>query len=133
MATGGCHCGAIRYSVAGEPKHSSVCHCESCRRTTGGLSTAWLGYPNEALTVEQGEPKSYNSSGGVERRFCGECGTSLFYNNEPAMPGIVDVLTVTLDDPRAFPPVLHVQMADALPWEASLEGLPKFDRFPGAS
>ena len=131
MATGGCHCGAIRYSLTGEPKHSSVCHCESCRRTTGGLATAWLGYPTEALTVEQGEPKTYNSSGGVERRFCGTCGTSLFYTNEPAMPGIVDVLTVTLDNPKAFPPALHVQMADALPWEMTLETLPKFDRFPG--
>ena len=133
MAEGGCHCGAIRYSLSGEPRHSSVCHCESCRRTTGGLATAWLGYPTESLTVEQGEPKSYNSSGGVERRFCGACGTSLFYFNESAMPGIVDVLTVTLDHPTTFPPALHVQMADALPWEASLESLPKFDRFPGAS
>lgn len=133
MTSGGCHCGAIRYSLSGEPKHSSVCHCESCRRTTGGLSTAWLGYPSEALTLERGEAKVYNSSGGVERKFCGQCGTSLFYTNEPAMPGIVDVLTVTLDDPKAFPPVLHVQMADALPWEADLDALPKFDRFPGAA
>ena len=132
MATGGCHCGAIRYSLSGAPTHSSVCHCESCRRTTGGLATAWLGYPNEALTVEQGEPVSYNSSGGVERQFCGQCGTSLFYTNEPAMPGIVDVLTVTLDDPAAFPPALHVQMADALPWEGDLDTLPRFNRFPGA-
>ena len=132
MPTGGCHCGAIRYSVEGEPKHSSVCHCGSCRRTTGALTTAWLGYPNQALTVEQGRAISYNSSGGVERQFCGICGTSLFYFNEPAMPGVVDVLTATLDDPEAFPPALHVQMADALRWEAGLEELPKFDRFPGA-
>lgn len=131
MSTGGCHCGAIRYSVAGEPKHSSVCHCESCRRTTGSFVTAWLGYPSAGLTVEKGEAKSYSSSAGVERQFCGTCGTSLFYVNEPAMPGVVDILTATLDDPEAFPPQLHVQMADALPWEASLEGLPKFDRFPG--
>jgi hypothetical protein len=131
MPTGGCHCGAIRYSLEGEPKHSSVCHCESCRRTTGGLMTAWLGYPNEALRVEQGEPAFYSSSAGVERRFCGACGTSLFYNNEPAMPGVVDILTATLDVPQAFPPALHVQMADALPWEAGLAALPKFRRFPG--
>jgi hypothetical protein len=131
MPTGGCHCGAIRYSVEGEPRHSSVCHCGSCRRTTGGLTTAWLGYPNEALTVEQGQAASYNSSEGVERQFCGKCGTSLFYFNEPAMPGVVDVLAATLDDPEAFPPALHVQMADALRWEAGLDSLPKFARFPG--
>jgi hypothetical protein len=131
MPTGGCHCGAIRYSVTGEPKHSSVCHCESCRRTTGGLMTAWVGYPREALTVEQGEPRTYNSSTGVERQFCGECGTSLFYFNEPAMPGVADILTATFDKPKDFPPQLHVQMADALPWEAGLEALPKYRRFPG--
>jgi hypothetical protein len=131
MSAGGCHCGAIRYSVAGEPKHSSVCHCESCRRTTGGLTTAWLGYPAEALTVERGEPRSYSSSDGVERRFCGTCGSSLFYFNEPAMPGVVDILTATLDEPQKHAPQLHVNMADALPWEASLDGLPKFERYPG--
>ncbi|MGZ3172656.1 MAG: GFA family protein [Croceibacterium sp.] len=130
MPSGRCHCGAIRYSLEGEPKHSSVCHCESCRRTTGGLTTAWVGYPSASLRVEQGEPKSYSSSDGVERRFCNTCGTSLFYTNERAMPGIVDVLTVTIDHPKAFPPALHVQMADALPWEATLEDLPKFERFP---
>jgi len=132
MPDGGCHCGAIRYSLEGEPKHSAVCHCESCRRTTGGLTTAWAGYPKEALTIERGEPCSYSSSAGVDRQFCGACGTSLFYFNEPAMPGVVDVLTVTLDEPEALAPGLHVQMADALKWEAGLDDLPKFDRFPGA-
>jgi hypothetical protein len=131
MAKGGCHCGAVRYSIEGKPKHSSVCHCQSCRRTTGGLTTAWVGFPADALRIEQGEPRSYSSSAGVERRFCGACGTSLFYTNETAMPGVVDILTATLDDPRKFPAQLHVQMADALPWEAKLDGLPKYRRFPG--
>lgn len=131
MATGGCHCGAIRYSIEGEPKHSSVCHCESCRRTTGGLTTAWVGFPSQTLVVEKGKPKSYCSSGAVDRQFCGECGTSLFYFNEPLLPGQVDVLTATLDEPGAFAPRLHVQLAEALPWEAALGDLPKFDRFPG--
>jgi hypothetical protein len=48
------------------------------------------------------------------------------------MPGVVDVLTVTFDEPQSCPPQLHVNMADALPWEADVEALPKFERFPGA-
>jgi hypothetical protein len=132
MATGGCHCGAIRYSVEGEPKYSAVCHCDSCRRTTGGLTTAWAAFPSDALTVEKGEPRSYNSSGGVQRQFCAECGTSLFYFNDPAMPGVADVLIATLDEPGALAPGAHVQMADALKWEEGLEALPKFNRYPGA-
>jgi hypothetical protein len=131
MPQGGCHCGAIRYSIDSELKHSAVCHCETCRRTTGALTTAWAGYPKEGLRVE-GRPQVYNSSEGVERHFCGTCGSSLLYFNEPAMPGVVDVLVATFDDPHDCPPQLHVNMADALKWEAGVDDLPKFDRFPGA-
>ena len=130
MPTGGCHCGAVRYSAAGEVKHSGVCHCETCRRTTGGLTTAWVAFSSAELAIE-GEPASYASSEGVERQFCGQCGTSLFYFNEAMMPGVVDILTATLDDPENYPPQLHVQMGDALPWEVTLEGLPRFERYPG--
>jgi hypothetical protein len=130
MAKGQCHCGAIRYSIDSELKHSSVCHCIDCRRTTGALTTGWLGYPSEGLTVE-GKTQVYNSSEGVERHFCPGCGTSLFYFNEAMMPGVVDVMTTTLDDPENYPPQLHVQMGDALPWEATLDELPRFERFPG--
>ena len=114
----------------GEPKHSSVCHCVDCRRTTGALTTGWIGFPSEGFTVE-GETRVYNSSEGVDRHFCAACGTSLFYFNEAMLPGLVDILTATLDDPENYPPQLHVQMADALPWEATLGELPRFERYPG--
>ena len=130
MPEGGCHCGAVRYSAAGEVKHSGVCHCETCRRTTGGLTTAWVAFSSAELAIE-GEPASYASSEGVERQFCGQCGTSLFYFNEALMPGVVDILTPTLDDPDSYAPGAHVNMADAIAWEAGLEELPKFERFPG--
>jgi hypothetical protein len=130
MPNGGCHCGAVRYSAGGDVKHSGICHCETCRRTTGGLTTAWVAFPSAELTVE-GEPASYCSSDGIERQFCAKCGTSLFYFNEELMPGVADILTATLDDPDAYPPGAHVNMADAIAWEDGLEELPKFDHFPG--
>ena len=130
MPEGGCHCGAVRYSARGEVKHSGVCHCETCRRTTGALTTAWVAFSSDELTVE-GEPASYFSSEGIERQFCAKCGTSLFYYNEALMPGVADILTATLDNPDSCPPGAHVNMADAVGWEAGLEELPKFARFPG--
>ena len=130
MPEGGCHCGAVRYSAGGEVKHSGVCHCETCRRTTGALTTAWVAFSSDELTVE-GEPASYFSSEGIERQFCAKCGTSLFYYNEALMPGVADILTATLDDPDSCPPGAHVNMGDAIGWEARLEELPKLARFPG--
>lgn len=131
MPKGQCHCGEIRYSVDGDLQHSSVCHCADCRRATGGLTIGWVCYPGEGLTIESGETRVYNSSEGVERHFCGQCGTSLFYFNEAMLPGVVDIPVSTLDDPENYPPEVHIQMADALPWEPTLASLPRFERFPG--
>ena len=131
MPTGRCHCGAIRYSVAGEMKHHAVCHCEDCRRCAGALLVPWIAFAPEELTITQGEAKVYLSSEHGERHFCGACGTGLFYFNEAMLPGIVDIQSVTLDDPGAFAPQAHIQVADSLAWEAGLAGLPKFERFPG--
>jgi hypothetical protein len=83
------------------------------------------------FAIDRGAPRLYRSSADAERYFCGDCGTGLYYINENVLPGLVDIQTATLDDPEQFPPQLHVQLADALRWEATLHGLPKFDRFPG--
>ena len=33
--TGGCACGAIRYSILGEPLFSNHCQCRDCQRESG--------------------------------------------------------------------------------------------------
>lgn len=131
MPSGRCHCGAIRYTVSGEMKHHAVCHCEDCRRCAGALMVPWIAFAPEELTVTQGETKVYKSSAHGERHFCGNCGTGLFYYSETMLPGIVDIQSVTFDNPGDVAPQAHIQMADSLPWEDSLDALPKFDRYPG--
>ena len=131
MPSGRCHCGSIRYTVSGEVKHHAVCHCEDCRRCSGALLVPWIAFAPADLTVTQGEPKVYPSSEHGERHFCGDCGTGLFYYNEAFLPGIVDIQSVTLDNPEHFVPKVHIQVADSLPWEDGLAALPRFERFPG--
>ena len=131
MPTGRCHCGAIRYTVSGKMKHHAVCHCEDCRRCAGALMVPWIAFAPEDLTVTQGEARVYRSSEHGERHFCGDCGTGLFYFNEKMLPGIVDIQSVTLDNPDAFVPQVHIQVADGLAWQGQLDALPKFERFPG--
>jgi hypothetical protein len=36
---GGCLCGAVRYECAADPGNASYCHCDDCKRATGGPYT----------------------------------------------------------------------------------------------
>jgi len=87
-------------------------------------------FPEAALTVTKGQPKTINSSGTAMRSFCADCGTGVFYRNAAVLPGIVDVQSATLDDPEALPPTVQVQTAERLDWMQHVHELPGFERFP---
>ena len=130
IRSGRCHCGAIAYQLAGEPQSVALCHCSDCRRSAGAPCVAWAMFPEEALTVSQGTPRTINSSGTAMRSFCADCGTGLFYRNQAVLPGIVDVQSATLDDPESLPPMAHIQTAERLAWVTRLGELPEYERFP---
>lgn len=130
MLKGGCHCGAVRYEVSGEPVHHAICHCTDCRRSAGAAGVSWICFPASGFS-HSGEVTSYGSSANAVRQFCPVCGTGLFYYNEVVLAGLVDIQSATLDDAGDHAPGGHVQMADALAWEHDAHTLPKFDRYPG--
>ena len=105
---GGCRCGAIRYEVKGEPRHSALCHYADCRASSGAPIVGWTAFEQAALHVLSGEPKRWQGTGAWVRQFCGTCGTGLFFHNPDILPGIVDVQTATLDEADAFAPQAHI-------------------------
>lgn len=125
---GGCLCGAIRYRVTGPARATSLCHCESCRRATGGPSLAWAIFDEDKVAIVEGTLATYASSPGVERGFCAACGTSLSYRRA-SRPGLFDVTTASLDDPEAFPPAKEIWTAERLAWEAANPDLPQYAGF----
>jgi hypothetical protein len=127
---GGCHCGAVRYRVGGEPYHVALCHCRDCQRSAGAPVVSFAAFKATDLTVLLGAPVEFNSSGATIRSFCGRCGTSLFYRNDDHLPGLVDIHTATLDDPEALPPSGHIQVAERIGWMAQAHLLPTCDRYP---
>jgi hypothetical protein len=92
---------------------------------------SWTAVAVADFRVVQGEAVSFNSSGASFRNFCGRCGTGLWFINEEMLPGIVDVQTATLDDPEAFAPSAHIQVAERIGWMKQAHTLPEFERFPG--
>ncbi len=128
--SGQCLCGAIRYRLSGEPKVVTLCHCNDCRRSAGAPAVAWAMFPEAALRLTKGQPKTINSSGTAMRSFCAECGSGLFYRNAVVLPGIVDIQSSTLDDPEALPPAVQIQTAERLSWMKQVHELPEFERYP---
>ncbi len=90
---------------------------------------AWAMFPEAALSITRGQPKTINSSGTAMRSFCADCGSGLFYRNADALPGVVDVQTATLDEPDALPPTSQIQVAERLDWVAHAQELRAYDRF----
>lgn len=106
MHEGGCMCGAVRIRALGEPFGAPYCHCQDCRRSTGAPVSLLVGYEEEQVQVERGVPNVYESSPGVRRSFCGDCGTSISYEDD-RLPGEVYIHVGIFDDPAAFGPTVH--------------------------
>lgn len=130
--TGGCHCGAIRYRLTGDPVYTALCHCSDCRRSAGAPAVHWTCFPAACYELVQGELSEYASSELGTRMFCQVCGTGIAYRNETNLPGLIDIQGGTLDDPDLLPPQIHVQAAERLAFMATVHDLPAFDRYPAA-
>ena len=89
MRSGGCLCGAVRYSVRGEPLHVTRCHCADCRKESGSAYSVYAHWPVEEFELT-GEISSYDSRG-----FCARCGSRLpawTRANEAASPASVTAI-----------------------------------------
>ena len=67
--TGGCFCGAIRYTAAAV-FDAGYCHCTICRRISGGPAACWFSVRAEHFAVTKGEPAALQSSEHFVRFFC---------------------------------------------------------------
>jgi hypothetical protein len=108
MKTGGCACGAVRYAVNLELTPVTFCHCSKCRRWHGhvGAYTA-VDRPGFQVTERRGL-RWYALSPTVRRGFCGECGSSLLWD-EDGVPKI-GICAGTLDAPTGLRPKAHIYL-----------------------
>lgn len=128
--SGHCYCGSVRFEAAGPVRNLCVCHCESCRRAAGAAFVAWGTVDADHFRILGGDVTVVRSSAEVERTFCANCGTSLTYRH-PLRAAEVDFTLVSLDDPAALAPQMHIWVQDKLPWITLSDGLPQFQTTSG--
>lgn len=126
--SGHCLCRAIEFAYDGAPNWTLHCHCESCRRATSSPLTTWISVPRRAFRFTRGSPRYFQSSPGVRRAFCGDCGSPLTYENE-RMADEVHLYAAALADPGEVAPQRHVFVAEQLPWFEVLDDLPRYATF----
>src|SRR4051812_7123580 len=111
MHDGGCLCGEVRYRVADTAVAQTLCHCQSCRRATGGVSVAWAVFAKEDFALLQGEVREYSSSPGIFWGSCVTCGSLVTYRRD-SRPDHRDITTATLDAPDAFAPTVEIWVGE---------------------
>lgn len=119
--TGGCQCGAVRYRATAMLDNAHVCHCRMCQKAAGNVFAALVAAPNDALTFTRGQPSAFRSSAHVERGFCGQCGTPLFFRGTAS--GRTNLMIGSLDDPASFPVLTEMGMESRIAWLPDWPGI----------
>ncbi len=131
---GGCLCGAVRYEIGDEPEWSAHCHRRSCQKAVGASFATWSKVKAENFAVTKGRISVCETSAGVDRGFCGNCGTSLTYDARQVVEGEdwrgdAWFSAATFDDPAIATPKSHVHVSHRQPWVKFDDGLPTFEEF----
>ena len=113
-ACGGCQCGAVRYHATAMLDNAHLCHCRMCQKAVGNIFAALVAAPDDAVVWTRGAPAMFRSSGHVDRGFCADCGTPLFYRDVTV--GRTNFTIGSLDDPEQFPPRIYFGTESMVPW-----------------
>jgi hypothetical protein len=129
--SGGCLCGAVRYTATGEAVRFYHCHCQRCRRAsgTGHASNLFL---KGTLKWDSGEDliKSYKlpEAERFTNTFCGDCGGRVPRFIETM--GMVFIPAGSLDAEPDLSPQARIFTGSGADWSCDETGLPEFSEYP---
>ena len=128
--SGGCQCGACRYTIDTEPFVAYTCHCRACQKLTASAFLTCMQVAAERVEVHTGLPQTHlriaDSGNELTTHFCGSCGSTLFIENS-ARPRVRTVHVGTLDDPPQIEVTAHIWTKRKLPWVELPKGHRVFD------
>jgi len=108
--TGGCQCAAVRYEVTGALRPVVACHCTQCRRMTGHYLAATAARTLNFRLLSDAGLKWFEASPLARRGFCGNCGSTLFW--QPVGRDYLSIAAGTLDETSGLSTACHIHVAD---------------------
>jgi len=108
---------------------SGTCHCNTCKKATGGAFEAFaiIDKKNFLLVAGADSLVEYRISPKAKKTFCGNCGSPL-YNQHRLAPGKLIVHIGTLDDPTCVVPTLNLYCQNMLPWVPDVQSLRNYEQ-----
>ena len=128
--TGGCLCGAVRFTLDGPVDIVNYCHCSRCRRRSGSAFATIVHARWSDFEFVSGEEQivTFEPEGWNLRRFCGGCGSPLpGWDEEDDEVGIPAGL---FDGDISSHPDIHIMVGSKAPWYEIQDNLPQHDEFP---
>ena len=130
MLTASCMCKAVSMTVEGELEHPpEACHCVECRKQSGSFLMG-VNVRKSALAVTGEEHVGwYRSSDKVERGFCRQCGSSLFW--KPDLEGYewIAIAAGVFDQPLGQSLSKHTFVSEKGDYYELADGLPQHEQF----
>ena len=118
MYVGSCLCGQIKYKLFSEPKKVSHCHCTMCQKQHGAAFATYASLPKTDLIYLSGINllKTYNSSNGIKRKFCSQCGSNIEWSGSSKFPDWVSIAISTLDTLYKPNNIINIYMDTKVCW-----------------
>ena len=129
--SGSCLCGGVRFEIDQAVGPFEICHCNRCRKTSGGVGLPMLRVETRYYRMLQGQelvqgyeapilyrPPAYHAS------FCSRCGSPV----PPAEPegDTFEIAAGLLDDDPKMRPDKHIFVEFLPAWDAITDGLPEY-------
>jgi hypothetical protein len=127
--TGRCLCGDVRFEVDAAPERIRFCHCESCKKLSGGGGTANFRAPSSSIRIVAGRElvQTYEPAEGSAKTFCRACGSNLFGGGWPDSE-FCSVRLPTLEEQPGGLPGGHLYVRSVASWETLPDdGLERFE------
>ena len=125
---GQCRCGRVRFRISAPPLLTMACHCRGCQRMTASAFSLSVAIPTPGFEVLEGETVPGGLHGASRHEHCAYCMSWVFSRLE-GLDAFVNVRSVMLDDPEAFPPFIDTMTSEKLCW-VTTPARHRFDTWP---
>ncbi|MEZ9232504.1 GFA family protein [Vibrio amylolyticus] len=127
MKTGSCLCGSINYIISDEIGQVVHCHCKTCQKAHSSAFSSVSAVKDSDFQLTTGALKSYESSEGKRRYFCGQCGSQIYAKRRETEHIILRL--GSLDTNVNLQESSHIWVSHKAPWFSFSNDLPKYDKF----